>query len=329
MPPSLNRLRRSAERSARITALCLVSALCAGAPAATAADPVAPKAAAKGKTAAKPMAPKVPEVVLAMLTKGQNVKLLDTFAVTPQLTAYVLLAGDERRIYYVTADGKYAILGLLFDEKLDNLTAEHLRRYPVTPARVATGPGPEVAPMPAPALTPSPDGVSDQQVPPAAAAALLNVARAAAAANIGQSVVSEGKGIDVFVIYDPTCPYCKQLYKLTRSMLDRVRLHWLPVAALGPRSQLMAEALLTAPNRAQALEAVVNDALPPATQMSSAVGTLVTANYRMLQAAGIRSVPTLVLQDQGQARVIVGLPAPGVLEQVFAHAAAGSGTAAR
>jgi protein-disulfide isomerase len=284
----------------------------------------------------------LPAPIVTMLEKGKDVQLIDSFTVTPQLTAYVLVAGDERRIYYVPTGSRLAILGLVFDEKLDNLTAAHLRQYPApAPKPIESGMAAPIGAPVAQAPTAPAQGVPmiagvnpgsniDLRAGTPETASLLQQVKVAASNPGASGVYSEGTGkLDVYVIFDFACPYCHELYRVTRPLLSQVRLHWIPVAVLGPKSQLLAEAFLSSSNKAAALQAAADKKLAPAAQASPAVATVLANNQAVMQSVNLRAVPILALQSRGQAQTIVGLPEPGVLERVFAYAIAGTGQAGR
>lgn len=72
----------------------------------------------------------IPSVIQKMLKDGKRTRLINTFDAGSGMSGYVLSAGNgEKRIFYVTPDKKKAILGLMFDEELNNVTAEHQSKF--------------------------------------------------------------------------------------------------------------------------------------------------------------------------------------------------------
>lgn len=73
---------------------------------------------------------KIPSVIQKMLKDGKRARLINTFDAGSGMSGYVLSAGNgEKRIFYVTPDKKKAILGLMFDEDLNNVTADHQGKF--------------------------------------------------------------------------------------------------------------------------------------------------------------------------------------------------------
>lgn len=55
---------------------------------------------------------------------------------------------------------------------------------------------------------------------------------------------------EVFVFFDPQCPFCGQLWADTQPMLSEARFTWIPIAILRPVSARQGGAILTADNPA-------------------------------------------------------------------------------
>ena len=72
----------------------------------------------------------MPPPIAEMIRKGRGVKFQDKFNLPGGMTGYAMSSSTgERRIYYVTPDKKHAILGIMFDSSLKNITADHQLTY--------------------------------------------------------------------------------------------------------------------------------------------------------------------------------------------------------
>lgn len=283
---------------------------------------------------------KYPPPIETMLAKGKSVKVLDAFDAQGGLTGFVLSAGQaERRLYYVTPDGAVAIYGMAFDRALNNLTARDYVKY-TNPLSNTTGVGTLLAPG-APAggekTTPATGAAPLASVPRAALAkddlwsvsALDAVSsakpsivapsfldRALALATKSQGVLIEGKGLPVYIVFDLACPYCHRTYKATRALLGQLQIHWIPVGALGPRSQLLAQAFLGSKDKGAALASAVSGELVPAPSLSIEAAALINENADILKMADSTSVPLTLYLDRGQARKISGALSAAQLQEL-------------
>jgi hypothetical protein len=113
----------------------------------------------------------------------------------------------------------------------------------------------------------------------------------------------EGSLASVFI--DLQCPACRSLFWQTRGAVQAgaARLHWIPVATLGPVSLRLAEILLAALDRADALEGVFHpltfrwDKVPA--ERPHRDTTAVMANTRLLRALRGPSASTPTVLTRG------------------------------
>lgn len=231
---------------------------------------------------------KIPKPIAKMLADGRDVKILDSFRVEgTDLTAWIVVAEKERRIFYVPADGNVAILGLVFDENLNNVTTEHALAYSegkkdakrdiVPPRELGFESGPEVQ---------------------------LTLAQLATA----NASHVEGEGRDVYVIYDPACVHCHRVWHDTRKMLDRVRLHWIPIAKVSPHSAQLADSILGAVDAPAAFAAAANKRLAMSATVSHRTQSILKKNSSILEASGKKNVPYLTFTLDGKVYSYLGAP---------------------
>ena len=121
----------------------------------------------------------------------------------------------------------------------------------------------------------------------------------------------------VMVFFDPQCPHCAALWKASQPLLDRVRMVWIPIAFVSPKSAPQAAALLSTNDPQAAMDLHES-------RMSSGQGGLevqgtpapellakVKANTELLTSLGADSVPYLVLRPAADGPYTVvpgGLP---------------------
>jgi hypothetical protein len=245
----------------------------------------------------------LPAAIASMVLRGRNVSILGSFRVDgSDLTAWVMQAAGERRIYYVPPSGLYAIYGLMFDQDLNNMTTTHALRIPQQPSAVPAAAGAE----PAPAAQGGAGFGQGQQVDQTLAL-------------LGKAETShvEGRGRNVYIIYDPACIYCHKFWRDTRSALDQIRIHWVPIALVSASSRFLAEAVMASPHPAEAMAAAANQSLTPARTVSNKTDQILKRNARVFAASGKKNVPYITFSDQGKAYAFLGAPGPAALRIII------------
>lgn len=108
----------------------------------------------------------------------------------------------------------------------------------------------------------------------------------------------------VYVLFDPNCPHCAELWAASRPLLGRLRMVWMPVALLGKTSAPLGAAILGAPDPEAAMaqnEAALlsrQDGLPlgnPAPEVLAKV----QANTELFQRLNAESVPLILFRHAG------------------------------
>ena len=233
---------------------------------------------------------RIPAPIRAMIDRGDQVRVLRHFDAPGSLTGWVLVASTgEHRIFYVTPDEQYAIYGLVFNAKLDNVTGAHLREY-----------GSDTSPE-----KQSADARDAEQL-----------ARALELARKAQGAMVEGKGPQVFVVFDPTCPHCHSLYRAFRPYASTLQIVWIPVGVLSDRAGLLAEAFVQSPDRQRAMADAMAGRLAPVAKSVREARAAIDANREILDAAGATSVPLVVFSDGVRARGSLGVPTPEALKRL-------------
>lgn len=251
-----------------------------------------------------------PQPIKTMLSRGKNVSVIDSFAVEgSDLTGWVMASGNDRRIYYVTKDGNYAILGLMFDGELNNVTVNQGKRYPLHIDNAAT-------PLAAPVVTEAqPERAVNKATKSIERGA--DIERAFLTARSAVYSHSEGTGRDIYIVYDPACPYCHQIWRDTRGALGSVNIHWIPIAKVSKNSGPLAESLMASADRSKALELATEKQLQPAATVSSKVEMILSRNATILDIAKKKNVPFMLFMNQGKPASFLGLPDANMLSRIL------------
>lgn len=273
----------------------LAIAGCVGAASGLVAQAAAPMPAAAASAPAQQGGTDLPPPIQAMLRTGNGVRFLDKFDAGSGLTGYVMAAGNgERRIFYVTPDRKTAILGLMFDDRLANVTAEHQRTFM------------DVSEFVSPAKK---NGYVDTVADMATRAAPLAMA-------------VEGRGMDVFVFVDPTAGDFGQLLRASRAGLASLRLHWMATSPGPDKTSAVAAAaagILGAGGTEQALSALAAAGKAGAAADEVArkrASQLLLATEAVTRQAGVRPPFVAYFDAANVPRLITGLPTPAQWQQL-------------
>lgn len=269
---------------------------------------------------------KYPAPIAATVARGKGVRVQDVFAVQGGLTGYVVIAeSGEQRIYYVTPDGSTAIYGLAFDRDLNNLTGQHIASYTnaLSPrmgvgtlagtSKPAVRPTPVQSSQPEPVIESYTDDLENQALRPAWE--LVTQAK-------GGYV--EGRGLDVYIVFDPACPFCHKAWRDTRPLLNQLRLHWVPVAELGDNSRRLANSFIALPeaSRPAAMAALVDRSFKADAPFSTSTSAILARNAAILTSANVRNVPLIMFSNNGRIQTMVGAPSPKQLQDLLTLAAA-------
>lgn len=227
--------------------------------------------------AATPQAEGPTEAEAYLVKKG--VTIAQTFVSRSSLKAIVADNGSERRLFYVTPDGKSLISGMVFDLDGNNVTSEDLARFNVK-------------------------DVGGSQV--LSEAQLDDLWKRAGELKF----IAEGKGRPVYVVFDPNCPYCHQLWRSLREVADagQVQVRWIPVGILAESSKNLAAALYQARSPVAALNDLGLGALTAAPAIQKDTADALARNVLLLRDTGYTGVPTLLWKEGDKVRVRMEVP---------------------
>lgn len=143
--------------------------------------------------------------------------------------------------------------------------------------------------------------------------------------------VAEGHGHrEIYIIFDPNCPYCHLVYVETQPYLKTYQFRWVPVAILTATSLGKAGAILEARDRKAAMEKNEDyfvrargklGGLKPLEKVTERVRRALARNRRLLMKTGTEVVPTIIFLDRhGKPMIIKGAPSkadfPSLLNEV-------------
>ena len=136
-------------------------------------------------------------------------------------------------------------------------------------------------------------------------------------------------GKTLFVFFDPRCPYCKQLYEMTRSHpgIKGRSISWIPVAVLGRKEQAMGMIadIMQRSDPASGLKMNFSGLSSATAKPSEKTKKLVDENesvfwaaFQANPAAGQAAVPVAFFMDKAGRPQMVANPA-AVLDKIFAE----------
>lgn len=232
-------------------------------------------------TAPAPVIPQSTSTPIAKYLAAQGVKIAEEFGGPSGLRGVVADNGRERRVFYVTADGKTLIAGQLFDATGANLAAADARRVGI----------------------PGPGQTHVKALGEAELKALWQRVEALRAVSEGSS------GQVVYVFFDPNCPYCHRLWDALSSAVKsgNLQVRWLPVAILKDDSKGLGAAIYAAPSPGVALAKMADRSLV-AVAVSERVNRDIAMNLLALRDTGFTGVPLLMFRNGDRIEMISGVP---------------------
>jgi thiol:disulfide interchange protein DsbG len=107
----------------------------------------------------------------------------------------------------------------------------------------------------------------------------------------------------VYVFFDPQCPHCGHLWEAAKPLANQVRMVWMPVGFISPKSTPQGAALLASTDPVTAMSAHEagllsgKGGLIPPDNLPAELTEKVKANTKLWQKLGGESVPTLVFKN--------------------------------
>ena len=114
----------------------------------------------------------------------------------------------------------------------------------------------------------------------------------------------------VYVLFDPQCPHCANLWQSSLALQNKVKFIWVPLAFLNAKSKAQAAAILGAPNPFMAmaqhegsLQAGTGGIALPI-NISNELDTAITKNTELMKTLGTNSVPYIITKHAKTGLVI-------------------------
>ncbi|WP_295482181.1 thiol:disulfide interchange protein DsbG [uncultured Pseudomonas sp.] len=225
-----------------------------------------------------------PEPIRQMEAKGAVIK--GSFDAPDGLRGYAAEYHNNGIALYLTPDGKHVLVGSLFDEQGQDLSAEPLDKLVYAPMSKAIWAKLENAAWIA-------DGKADAPR-------------------------------TVYLFSDPNCPYCNMFWEQARPWVasGKVQLRHIMVGIIRPDSPGKSAALLAAKDPAKALQAHESagkaSTLKPLESIPESVQAQLTANQALMEDLGLGATPAIFYRDeQGQLQSQQGAPRPEMLGKIL------------
>lgn len=219
---------------------------------------------------------------------------------------HVSIKGSDS-IIYTTEDGEHAFLGMVVNQKGENLTEKHaLAKIGGMDVQGDT------AKLPG---TGSP-AASDKAAPQKTG---IDPEEAWKAVTQTPFAYTEGNGPqEIYVTFDPRCPYCHDYSKKLAGLHDKLTIHWIPIAVLGPDSDKQARMLADSSSPLELhKEIMAGGAVQAPDQPSEEAIETIMGNTRIAFSAGLRMTPVTVAKTQEGPIAIPGSLDPAQLLAKF------------
>lgn len=222
-----------------------------------------------------------PAPIEAMRDRG--IEVLERFDAPSGLTGYTALYNGRPLALYVTADGEHALIGSLLDAKGEDLTGAVLEEKVSRPQSKVMW------------------------------EKLSNSNWIADGSDKAEQII--------YVFTDPSCPYCKRLWKDARPWVDagKIQLRHVMVGTLGESSQKKAAYLLSAKDPAAALKGNESGKSPAKEiKVESKQLQQIESNQELMRMLGVNGTPAVLqLDDTGMMQLHPGAPQGEQLLELF------------
>lgn len=216
----------------------------------------------------------------------QGLEIVGEFDAPGGLQGYAGVAGQQPIAVYVTADGKYAIVGPMIDATGENVSQQALEKLVVKP-------------------------MTERIWKELEASTWIRDGKA-------------GAPRVVYAFTDPNCPYCNEFWNDARPWVDagKVEIRHIIVGILGPTSPTKAAALLGAKDPSAALAQHernhASGGVTPAPTIPPKIQAELEANGALMGQLGAQATPTILFKDdKGVLQQVQGAPAPPALERIM------------
>ncbi|KVV07457.1 hypothetical protein WK77_16865 [Burkholderia ubonensis] len=240
---------------------------------------------------------------------SRDIKVLDYHKGPGGLNAWSVERNGVQTVLYTTADNKVLMSGVLWDAKSGvNLSDAFLKPSMIQSSTV--------------------QAADAGGAPTRASAGAVSVPIAAVAALRG---IKEGNGAaikTVYILFDPRCPHCKNVYRDTRDFVrNGGSIKWIPTTVLG-RDQMgtaMVADILQAPNPIEAMRRVESGGFRQPGKIEQSTLDAIRDNEEYFWAAfdrnkgaGVPGVPVAFFQTaDGAPQMVANLDDRELLNRIF------------
>ena len=252
-----------------------------------------------------------------MLGKGNNV--VKEFRSTSGFKGLVVERNDSKKIFYITANGKFLAAGEVFNSAGGSITKLELAEQ--------AGVVQSAAVMPVAAASEVDKTISEQSKMLKSIRELETVPtefknKVFAAAEKSTAWVEEGSGNNiVYVIFDPICPHCHKTWEVLRPYVQRglLRVRWIPVLTLSSNNMQSPSAQMAAYFLSNRGEADIVEKMFRKTIKSIApddkMARSLSQNLLFLRDTNFRATPLLIYQRGGERNAFI-VPEQPEVEQI-------------
>lgn len=155
-----------------------------------------------------------------------------------------------------------------------------------------------------------PDAPAKPAAAPPLAAKPVQSYEAVAAQGKGFSVGAMMSAHPVYVLFDPQCPHCGQLWEAALPLHSKAKFVWIPVSIMNSKSARQGAALLSAGNPAEAMAAHEKSILAGTGGMATPASLppdmerAVQNNTALFSSLGVDSVPYIVARNANTGGVV-------------------------
>ena len=155
-----------------------------------------------------------------------------------------------------------------------------------------------------------PDAPAKPAAAPPLAAKPVQAYEAVAAQGKGFSVGAMMSAHPVYVLFDPQCPHCGQLWEAALPLHSKAKFVWIPVSIMNGKSARQGAALLSAGNPAEAMAAHEKSILAGTGGMATPASLppdmerAVQNNTALFSSLGVDSVPYIVARNANTGGVV-------------------------
>jgi len=241
------------------------------------------------------------------------------------LQGWLIIKDNEVQIGYAPPDNKSLLVGVLFDAQGNSISSQQIKNlYDTnkeanaaltavnnqqlnvsgmpTQAAFSGAPGTPMANMGQPSFMPT-----TPPMPSSPGEQLMQALQNAAGVDVGSASAPK-----LFMVVDPNCPHCHEVWKELRAAVygGKLQIRLVPIGAFGPESERASAQLLHVGNPLDVWDKyIAGDQNQLAGTPDAAAIAAIQANHALIDAWHIQMTPYLIYRAKsGQAKIVQGEP---------------------